>query len=206
MVRFVSYCFSVIAFLIFLYSFFRATDSAIQQQAIYWFFTSIATAFIPNIKQFKIKDFEIQFKEEIKKIEQKIHKLNDEFFKVLETVKVSEINLSKEIKEQRNENWHAFNTYLESLPEPERLKVQKQISLKNLYEYLVTVTQLKQQLHKLGYFNGKIDDEFTKELVSSLYKFQASYHLELIDGMFGRMTYLKLAELLAENENKSSKR
>ena len=205
MTKIVSYCFSMMAFLIFLYAFFRSADPAIQQQAIYWFYTSLATALIPSIKQFKIKDFEVQFKEEIKKIEQQIHKLNDEFFKTLETVKMSENQLSQELREQRAESWHNFNAHLESLSEPERFQEQQRISLKNLHEYLVTVSQLKQQLHKLGYFHGTIDEDFTKELVAALFEFQKDCHVEFIDGMFGKMTYLKLAEVLTAKNAKPSK-
>ena len=204
MIKVVSYGFSIIAFLVFLYSFFRSPDPAIQQQAIYWFYTSLVTALIPNVKQFKIKDFEVQFKEEIKKIEQKIHKLNDEFFKTLETVKASESHLSQEVKAQRTASWHTFNEHLESLPEPERFHEQQRISLKNLHEYLVTVSQLKQQLHKIDYFHGTIDDDFSKELVAALFAFQEDYHLEFIDGMFGKMTYLKLAEVLVEQDHRTS--
>lgn len=70
MLQIFCYSFSCVAFAIFIYSFFITKNPALNKQAIYWFYSSIITLLIPNIKQFKYGDLEVVFKDELKKVEE----------------------------------------------------------------------------------------------------------------------------------------
>ncbi|MFM6405503.1 MAG: hypothetical protein ACKPGT_12920, partial [Microcystis sp.] len=54
------YSFSAISFLVFIYVLLFPVEKELKQQAIYWFASSFVSAIIPNVKQFKIKDIEVQ--------------------------------------------------------------------------------------------------------------------------------------------------
>lgn len=49
-IRLIGYSFSVFAFIIFVYTFCFPVEKELKQQAIYWFYSSLVSALIPNIK------------------------------------------------------------------------------------------------------------------------------------------------------------
>jgi tetratricopeptide (TPR) repeat protein len=102
MIRFISYCFSALAFGMFIYTFFYVDDLSLRGQAIYWFYTSVVSAFLPQIRQLRYKDLEVTFKKELNKVKdgldgktdslkqaflsvsQHIYQIQQEFFQTLE--------------------------------------------------------------------------------------------------------------------------
>lgn len=74
MLQILCYAFSFIAFAIFIYSFFLTKNPALNKQAIYWFYSSIISLLIPNIKHFKYGDIEVAFREELQKVEETLDK------------------------------------------------------------------------------------------------------------------------------------
>ena len=74
--RYVGYAFSALAFLIFVYSFLFASESVLKEQAIYYFLVSLAAAVIPHIDRFKFKDFEMQMKDELQAVRDRVQELD----------------------------------------------------------------------------------------------------------------------------------
>jgi peptidoglycan hydrolase-like protein with peptidoglycan-binding domain len=51
-------------------------------------------------------------------------------------------------------------------------------------------------LKELGFYSGSIDNDFTPELVDAVTIFQGTHGLQPADGIFGSLTYQKMAGLL----------
>jgi hypothetical protein len=77
----ISYSFASFAFFIFLYSFFLSDEDAYKAQAIYWFYGSLVSTLIPQIKQLKYSELELIFREELKKTEANIEQSVDQKIK-----------------------------------------------------------------------------------------------------------------------------
>ena len=86
-----------------------------------------------------------------------------------------------------------FAEYLESLPPDKRLQEQGMWTRRHLATFELSVSQLKQAFHDLGYFDGEISDDFDDELAKSIISFQQAEKLVPVDGIFGPYTYRKLA-------------
>ncbi|MFM7854559.1 MAG: hypothetical protein ACKO96_22195, partial [Flammeovirgaceae bacterium] len=56
--------------MVFIYVLLFPVEKELKQQAIYWFASSFVSAIIPNVKQFKIKDIEVQLQGISQKIEE----------------------------------------------------------------------------------------------------------------------------------------
>jgi tetratricopeptide (TPR) repeat protein len=82
MLNIIGYCFSALAFLMFIYSFFISNSDSLNEQAIYWFFVSVAAAVLPHVKQFKYKDFEIILKDGVEAVKAKIEEKGEESKKI----------------------------------------------------------------------------------------------------------------------------
>lgn len=183
--------------LLFLYIHFFPVEKELKQQAIYWFYSSLVSALIPNIKQFKIKDFEVQFKEEIfKKIDEQTKELNKNFDAVFEQVKKSEESLSEDYKKTRDEDYARYAEMLQNLPSKERLYNQEFYTRKHLSEVDGTINGLKQKLQEVGIYKGAIDGEFNQELADAISEFQAKFNVMPIDGTCGSITLAKLGEII----------
>jgi hypothetical protein len=201
--KIISYGFGIFAFFIFLYSFFYTSEEAYKKQAIYWFYGSLISTLIPQIKQFKYKDLEVVFREELQKVEkninQKVTKLESDFLGAVEQVRSQEASLSPEYRQWRGEVFNDFAKHLEALSPEEQLSNQENFSRSYLQNLTITLPELKVMFKKLDYYDGAIDDLFTSELVECIKTFQQTNGIEPIDGIFGNLTYTKLAALLSEH-------
>ena len=176
--RIIGYGFGIFALFIFIYSFFYSGESALKEQAIFWFYSALIASLIPHIKQFKYKDLEVQFRENFQKLEK---------------------DVGKKIERVEHTVAEKFAEYLDTLPDEQQLSRQDEITRRHLYRARMTLPELKSLLIKAGYFNGNVDDEFTSILVSSIKDFQTKNNLT-IDGIAGNLTILKLREVLT-NKN-----
>jgi hypothetical protein len=200
--RLISYGFGVIAFLVFLYSFFYTSEEIYKKQAIYWFYGSLISTLIPQIKQFKYSELEIVFREELQKVErninQRVTKLESDFLRAVEQVRSQEAALTPEYRQWRSKIFDDFSEHLESLPAQEQLSNQEQFSRSYLKDLKITLPEIKTMLKKLGYYDGAVDDSFTPELAEAIKSFQGKNSVKPVDGIFGNLTYAKLAELVQQ--------
>ncbi|MBK8563569.1 MAG: peptidoglycan-binding protein [Saprospiraceae bacterium] len=90
------------------------------------------------------------------------------------------------------------------MSEEKLFEQQKRDSLNYLNIFGLTVSSLKEKLEKLGYFNNEIDENFDKETVNALMKFQGDNEMRHIDGMFGELTFLMLGLKLEELKSKTA--
>lgn len=98
--------------------------------------------------------------------------------------------------------WDHFEQLVTLLPASRRLAAQKRNSISYLDELGLTVVALKEALSRLGFFRGVAGDEFDPALVDSIVRFQILHDLRHHDGIFGPLTYLKMAEVAqAQNES-----
>lgn len=132
--KLLGYSFSAISFVIFIYILLFPVEKELKQQVIYWFGSSFVAAIIPNIKQFKIKDFEVQLQEISQKvednknlIEQKTEELKEGLFLSLESLREREESLPEEYKSQREMAYQRNAERLRKLTPEERLKEQKNL-------------------------------------------------------------------------------
>lgn len=103
---------------------------------------------------------------------------------------------SKGFRDFRNQHWDDWGEYLASLSAEERALTQKLNTLYYLEKYHLKLGQLKRQLGLFGLFKGPDSDEYTSEVALGLQEFQRRYSLRHIDGVFGPLTYLRMAEVL----------
>lgn len=122
-------------------------------------------------------------------------KSNTDFFRAIPTVWAEERILTVDEKLKRSRHWDNFESYVRSLHSKGRRSVQELNTLHYIREYGLTVAELKQQLASLGFFKGPIDNSFTDQLTVALLSFQTANSLRHLDGVFGPMTYLKMAEV-----------
>jgi len=190
----IGYLFSISALGMFIYVTFFSGVKELQTQGIYWFGISILCLLLPEINKLKFKDIELEFKQKLAKVEKQIVELEDNFFRYIAPLKNEENNLPKEFVEKRNQHWDNFDNYVQGLDEKTQIEVQKLNSVHYLKEYQLSVKELKKQLSHLGVYKGKLDDNFTQDLANALIEFQKTNNLRHIDGVFGPLTYEKMAE------------
>jgi hypothetical protein len=200
----ISYGFSVFSFLIFLYVFFcqGSSEKSLKEQALYWFYTSLFGALIPNVQVFKFKDLEIEFKkvnENIQALEKKVSEINQDIIVSLETIAEQESLLSDEDRDKREKVFQGYADRLKKLPLEERLKRQKKYTIQHLNKAEISIYDLKEMLKKLGFHQGEINNKFNEELAASISKFQEKYHVTPIDGTCGPKTLSKLREIIASD-------
>jgi hypothetical protein len=200
----ISYLFFIIALAMFFYTTFFSNIMGMQTQGIYWFGVSLVCLFLPEVNKLKLKDVEVEFKDKLDKVEKQLVELEDDFFTYLTTLKKEEDDLPKEYIEKRNRHWDNFERYVLSLDDETRFQVQKANSLNYLAKFKLTVKELKERLARLGYYNGQIDDNFTKDLAEALTKFQRLNNMRHIDGIFGQLTYEKVAAKLSNAVTKAN--
>lgn len=120
--------------------------------------------------------------------------LVDDFFEYLKFIEKQNRNLTHEFISERNEHWENFQETIDALDADLKFEVQKMNTLSYLHTYGLTVTELKVKLLQLGHFTGEVNNSFTTEVVESLIKFQRMNNLKHVDGVFGPLTYAKMAE------------
>lgn len=198
--RIIGYGFGIFALVIFIYSFFYSGESALKEQAIFWFYSALIASLIPHIKHFKYKDLEVQFRENFQKLEkdvgEKIEKLEHSFVDKLENLKAYEMSLSPEEKARRQTVHTNYATRLGAMSEEEQLHDQE-VRSRNAMNNKITLPEFKSLLKQAGYFYGEKDNTFTPALVQSIKEFQAKNSMT-VDGIAGNLTIIKLGEVLAD--------
>ncbi|HWN41207.1 MAG TPA: TIR domain-containing protein [Thermoanaerobaculia bacterium] len=121
-------------------------------------------------------------------------KSDRDFFRAIPTVWAEERNLDDIERRARNRHWDQFENLVQSLPQADKGTVQAANSVYYLRKYGLTTSQLKEQLSRFGSYSGAINDDFDEEVTDALLEFQASFNLRHIDGIFGPLTYLVMAE------------
>lgn len=203
--RFLGYSFSAISFVVFVYILLFPVEKELKQQAIYWFASSFVAAIIPNVKQFKIKDIEVQLQEISQKIEdnknlieQRAEELKESLFLSLESVREREESLPEEYKSKREQEYQRYAERLKKLTSAERLKEQKRFTRSHLNNIDMDVADLKRMLQKAGLYQGLIDEVFDEQLAQSISTFQEKYGVTPIDGTAGPKTLSKLSEVIRQ--------
>ena len=95
MIDYIGYPFSIMAFAIFVYCFFFTDNAVLNSQAMYWFFTSLISAFIPQIRKFKYNNIEVTLG---KKIDILKRKTEEQALKIIATT-LDELSQSDYIAE-----------------------------------------------------------------------------------------------------------
>jgi Putative peptidoglycan binding domain len=206
------YSFSAISFFVFIYVLVFPVEKELKQQAIYWFASSFVAAIIPSVKQFKIKDIEIQLQGISQKIEESkslIEKKNEELkmdlLLSLESVRKREESLSEELKSQRESEYQMYMEKLNKLTPEERLKEQRRYTEFDLNTVGMSIANLKTMLQETGFYQGNIDEVFNLELAQSVKTFQEKYEVTPFDGIAGPKTLSKLSEVIGYLYIKSDK-
>jgi murein L,D-transpeptidase YcbB/YkuD len=197
------YSFSAISFVVFIYVLLFPVEKELKQQAIYWFASSFIAAVIPNVKQFKIKDIEVQLQGISKKIEenknlieQKNEELRDDLFLSLESVRKNEESLSEDYRTKREQGYQRYANKLEKLTPDRRLKEQNKFTVINLIDIGMSISDLKKMLQKAGFYKGGIDEIFNEQLAQSIGDFQQKHGVLPVDGTAGPKTLSKLSEII----------
>lgn len=201
--KLLGYSFSTISFVVFVYILLFPVEKELKQQAIYWFASSFVAAIIPNVKQFKIKDFEVQLQEISQRIEdnkslieQKTEEIKESLFLSLESVREREESLPEEYKSKRELEYRRYAERLKELTPDRRLKEQKRFTQSHLNRIYMDVADLKKMLQKIGFYQGSIDEVFDEQLAQSISAFQEKYGVEPVDGTAGPKTLSKLSKVI----------
>ncbi len=218
--KFFGYSFSAISFFVFIYVLVFPVEKELKQQATYWFTSSFVAAILPSVKQFKFKDFEIQFFKDIENqlqgisikieeskslIEKKNEELKADLLLSLDSVRKREESLSEELKSQRESEYQMYMEKLNKLTPEERLKEQKRYTEFDLNTVGMSIANLKTMLQETGFYQGNIDDAFNLELAQSVKTFQEKYEVTPFDGIAGPKTLSKLSEVIGYLYIKSDK-
>jgi murein L,D-transpeptidase YcbB/YkuD len=197
------YSFSAISFLVFAYVLIFPVEKELKQQAIYWFASSFVAAIIPNVKQFKIKDIEVQLQgisqkiEENKNlIEQKNAELRNDLLLSLESVRKNEESLPEDDRSKREQEYQIYASKLAKLTPEKRLREQHKYTMIDLIDIGRSISDLKRMLQITGFYKGEIDEIFHEELAQSIGAFQQNHGVLPVDGTAGPKTLSKLSEII----------
>jgi murein L,D-transpeptidase YcbB/YkuD len=203
--KFFGYSFSAISFVVFAYILLFPVEKELKQQAIYWFTSSFVVAIIPNVKQFRIKDIEVQLQEISQKIEdnknlieQKNEELEESLFLSLESVRENEETLPEGYRSKRELKYKRYAERLKKLTPKEKLKEQKKYTQLHLIKKDMDISDLKKMLQNTGFYRGEIDEVFDEQLAQSISDFQEKYGVTPIDGTVGSKTLSKLSEVIKQ--------
>lgn len=200
-VSIIGYSFSIFALAVFLYVFLFPVDKELKQQAIYWFYTSLVAALVPNIKELKLKDFEVEFKEEIvreigAKIEEQTEELKQNVVRAVEKAIALEEMLPEDYKMMRDKQYLEHVDGIQDMSSEKRFECRKQHSLEFLRSRNIEVHDFKQMLQKIKCYQGELDNEFDGQLVRSILEFQEQYDVTPAGGIIGPKTFNKIALLV----------
>jgi hypothetical protein len=151
----------------------------------------------------KLLDLEIEFKEKLENVEKRITEIEDAFVKSFESLKQEERELPPSFIEQRNRHWDRYDEHMQGLDGQQRFESQRENSLVYLKKFGITVQDLKERLAKLGYYKGDINNVFSQDLAKAIEHFQKINNMRHIDGMFGELTFEKMAERLADTQKRN---
>lgn len=176
-----SYLLAGFAFIVGLLSIFMPfiTGKKIPIESLYWFFFALIAILFPYIKEITFKDLKIA-----------LNNIKDAK-KSMDDAKISLEQAKEMIDPTRVELIQGYQKYLSNLPEKE--KMQKVCLLSSLYlrGMNLTIEDVKSMLKDIGYYKGKLDNEFSDDYYQALYNFQKDTCLNP-DGIFGYQTYRNL--------------
>jgi murein L,D-transpeptidase YcbB/YkuD len=191
--------FSLVAIGIFLYVFFGNVEKELKADAIYWFLIALAAAILPFLKQIRFRDLEINLREEISKnreeMDQRVDNLQA-FMSSISAVELSESKLPQEMREHRDRVFRDFNRRLQRTDPDQRLSIQDRFTRMHLARFGIALSDVKKALAELGLYEGDITDIFDADTAKAIEGFQEMNGLEA-DGIFGPMTYQRLASRLS---------
>lgn len=104
------------------------------------------------------------------------------------------------LRARRAASWDHFEQVVSSLPASEKFEVQQLNSISYLDELGLTAAALKEALGRLGFRPGVAGNNFDAALADAIVRFQVLHNLRHHDGIFGPLTYLKMAEVAHAGE------
>ncbi|MFM9950567.1 MAG: peptidoglycan-binding protein [Saprospiraceae bacterium] len=128
----------------------------------------------------------------------KIKEEVDRFLISHKKLKEDERKMTLEEKKARFQHFDSYDDFINSKPPEERFSLQKLNSEVYLKDFGLSIKDLKLKLKALNYFDGELDNDFTRELANSLEMFQHDNSMRHIDGFFGELTYDMIALRLKE--------
>lgn len=210
-VSLLSQTFAAFALFLCVHSFFFSPETEIKTQSIYWFCVALVASIIPYIKEvatyiesIKLGDIEIALNEvrkELQRVDDKVDVLDNKLLVSLSQVHQSEAALSKEARDNRQQIYEESAEVLALLPPDKRVKLQERLTRNHLNNIGIQISDLKEVLHKLTYYQGSIDNTFSLDLVQAIETFQAQCMEGQPDGIVGPMTLAKIAEMLMRKPN-----
>jgi|GEM_PF-5615294 len=191
-----AYLFSIMAFLMFLYVSFHKNTEEIRDQSIYWFFGALIAACVPEIRQIKLQDIEIEFNRKINSVKADLEsKISEQSLAITGVIRKQEERLGEQFRETRKQGYEQYLRDLDNVTPEQKFQRQKNYTINNLDRWGLKISDLKRMLEKLSYFSGEISDDFTPDLRDSIANFQSKNELQ-VDGTCGVMTLAKIDELL----------
>ena len=118
-----------------------------------------------------------------------------DFFAPIASLLRAERAVEEPLRTERNAHWDYHQDLVNALPQEQRRVVQELNTLSYLSQYNLTISQLKTALYDLGFECGEIDNVYEDAIALALEKFQRTYNLRHVDGIFGPVTYLAMAQL-----------
>jgi hypothetical protein len=122
-------------------------------------------------------------------------KKDRDFYRAVSLVWSEDRGHSEKAKVERALHWDGFEDAVGHLPTEERVAVQEANTLYYLVKYGLTVPELRAALGRLGYNTGEPSEDVGPDLVGAIVRFQVAENLRHHDGVFGPLTYLKMAEV-----------
>lgn len=196
----ISYCLSMFAMAMFVFVSFFSDNVEMQTQGIFWFGVASIFGLLPTVLPFttklKVLDFELEFKEKLEEVEKRVEKAEEAFSRAFENLQRDEKDLPPDFLERRSRHWDEWDEDLQNLPGLERFQAQRKNSLIYLEKLGLTVRELKEKLAQLGFYEGEVNNSFSRDLAQAIEDFQRANNMRHIDGMFGQLTLAKMKERL----------
>jgi hypothetical protein len=199
---FLSGIFALSAIAMFVYTTFWSKDDSLKEQGIFWFLIAIASSILPTVSHLRFQDFEVEFRREIKRVEDEVVELKGLLDKAVEKVNLEESSLTPQQLADRNAHWDDYQRRMDSVSRSERFRLQRLNTLRYLNRYEVSIRQIKEHLRTLDVYSGDIDDDFSPDFARAIEQFQRQNNMRHVDGMIGQLTLREIyAKLEEQNRN-----
>ena len=172
-------------------------------QSLYWLLLVIGALILPYIKEITFGDLQITLREGLEKQQKELEETREGLEKKIDESVSSALDRVRKVDQEfgkiRDELIKGYQIYLMEYLKSESERSQKVHMLNRMYwtELQLSITYLKTMLTKAGFYQGAIDDTYSKELVQAIKAFQEAKEM-VPDGVFGHNSLRNLEASVME--------
>lgn len=211
-IKYTAYGVAVVSFATFVYAVF-GSDATFRSEGKWFLFCSIIALFIPYLKEWRYGEFVMKLDhldEKVDTVTNKIVKSDIAMAMMraysglpleIQTAIAAKVRepfrgvLEGKLEQEAQERQLQLLLYgdcakqLAEMPKEDASKLRAALTTAHLEGMGITISELKEKLSQLGFYNGGKDTEYNNQLENAILAFQKRYNAGPVDGVCGAITY-----------------